>query len=128
MTALVPNIPDRDRRRLVSAVGLLASDRDGEVVAAARAACRLLEPHGTNLSQLVEAALTPMPWRVSRAGSLRTVDHRTLARKCLAMSKHLSDWEAGFLESLVRWDGQLSPKQAAALDRIESKIDGRRSC
>ncbi len=124
MSALAPILPDRDRRRLVSAVGLLSSDKDGEVVAAARAASRLLQPHGVTVAQLVEAALTPTPWREAhRPDPVRAVDHRHLARMCLAMAALLNEWEIGFLTNLARWDGPLTAKQRAKLNAVATKIE-----
>ena len=121
MNALV-RIPDRDRRRVVSAAGLLASDKDGEVVAAARAVCRLLKPLGTTPAALIDAALAPKPsdagfgWEPVR-------DHRHLARACLAMDAHLNAWEIGFLDDVSR-QPRLTDRQLAKLRQIQAKLDG----
>ncbi len=122
MSALVPILPDRDRRRLVSTVGLLASDRDGEVVAAARATGRLLQPYGTTLARLVEVALSPAP-RAHRPDPVRADNHRNLARMCLGMSQHLSAWEVAFCRDIARGCGPLTPRQVAKVKAIEAKIE-----
>jgi hypothetical protein len=125
MNALVPNLSDRDRRRLVSTVALFDSDKDGEALAALRAASRLLRPHGVTFPVLVEQALTPaQPWlEVAR----QTRDHRQLARMCRVYGAGiLNAWELGFLESITHFD-ILSAKQAAKLAAIETKIEAEMS-
>jgi|GEM_PF-5156310 len=125
MGALIPILPDRDRRRLVGTVALLSSDQPGEVFAAAQAAIRLLRPHRTTLAELIEKALpqTPTPWpEAHRPDPARASDHRPRARSCLAMS-HLNDWERQFLTSILHWDGPLTERQQAKLDAIEAKIE-----
>jgi hypothetical protein len=129
---MVLTIPDRDRRRVISAVGLLTSDKDGEVCAAARAACRLLKPHGLTVADLIERALEPSPdpapwpkahrpapWR-SHFGA-QPSNHRSLARMCLAAGG-LNDWERQFLISIGR-ESELTPKQWSKLRAIEAKIE-----
>lgn len=129
MTALIPHLPDRDRRRLISTCGLLASDKDGEVVAAVRAACRLLKPHDLTIAGLVVIALTPRPspWRESRCPEPVRSDGRRLARLCLSMSEYLNGWEISFCRDIASGRGPLTPKQAAKLGAIEAKIDAVRS-
>ena len=123
MSALIPILPDRDRRRLVSVVGLLASDKDGEVVAAARAAYRLLQPHGVTVAQLVEAALPSSPWRDAPKPQPMRTDARRLALLRLSMTEYLNAWELAFCRDLARGYGPLSPRQAAKLRTIKQKID-----
>ncbi|HXH00317.1 MAG TPA: hypothetical protein VNI79_07895 [Sphingomicrobium sp.] len=126
MSAMIPILPERDRRRLISTCGLLASDRDREVIAAVRAAARLLQPHGRTVAELVEIAIgsTPTPWAQStRPDPVGARDHQHLARMYLITSVHLKKWERDFLTSLTRWDGPLSPKQRAALETIEIRIN-----
>jgi hypothetical protein len=131
VNAITTIVPERERRRLVSTLGLLASDQDGEVLAAARAACRLLKPYGFTPAEFIAKALepapTPKPDYMSgfTGGSTRgTVHgHQGDARLCLVMGEELlNDWEKGFLHSLI---GQrsLSPKQADKLRAIKTKIE-----
>ena len=127
MTALVPHIPDRDRRRLIGTVALLSSDQPGEVFAAAQAAIRLLQPHRTTLAELIEKALTPTPWPESlRPGPARATDHRHLARMCISMAHLLSSWEYNFVLDISHRHGPLTPKQLAKLKAIEAKIEAGR--
>lgn len=130
MSALVPILPDRDRRRLVSVAALLESDRDGEVLGALMAARRLLKPHNLTVAQLFEVALTPQaaPWpETRRPDPVRAGDHRHIARTCLAAGAGINSSECSFLDSITRWDGSLTPKQRAALEAIEAKIERVRS-
>lgn len=47
-----------DYHRANKAAALLASDRDGEALAAARALCRLLDKHGLSAADVVSLGLS----------------------------------------------------------------------
>lgn len=120
MNAVAPIVAERDRRRLISALSLLASDKDGEVVAAARAACRLLSPYGVTPAELIGIALDPPakpkpdPFAgFPSGGALRS--HEALARMCLVRGAEvLNSWEMGFLESIIRERSLNSLRETAA--------------
>ncbi len=131
MNALV-RIPDRDRRRLISTVGLLASDKVGEVFAAVQAANRQLARHDLTLPALVEQALDSAPARnlqwqeaaeaqpAQRPYSSGEIYHLVL------MCQHNGDgvlnaWEINFLDSIGR-ERELTPKQWAKLNAIARKV------
>lgn len=116
-------LPDDARRAALSA-GLLASDRDGEVVAAARALCGLLAKGGLDPRSVVAAGLAPVhhgprlgvgpgaparPWR----------ERARMAR----YSPHINDWERAFLDNLICWKS-LSARQEATLQAILVKSEG----
>jgi hypothetical protein len=140
-----------DRERLAKISGLLGSSHDGEVVAAARKAEALRRTSGLTWAQLLngdakrlavatEAAallrheneqlrdeltrlkaaiqrpLVPRPWADADSwqdGSLA----------CLLWTEHLTDWEAGFLRSLLRRRKSLTKRQIEVLERVGEKVD-----
>ncbi len=78
-------IPAGDARRIVGVAARLRSDHGGEVVAAAAALARLLEPYGLRIEALVEHALAPA--QCDKHAQQRTAptpfDHRDAAEWCL---------------------------------------------
>jgi len=110
-------------------IPLLASDHDGEVLAAARAIGRLLASKGRDWHDLA-AAISGGCQKSSRslhpswAGMSRQQRLDILYR--LLSSKALSGWERAFCEKTNAWlrlrpDSQLSPKQRAILDQLVSE-------
>ena len=106
-------LSDPDRDRLAGILGRLASPFDGERAAAGLLATRFLAARGVQWADLLRPRL-PAPDRRedwwALANSLLT-DH----------ADRLTDWEAGFLENLVRRFDRLSAKQRAVLDRLARK-------
>lgn len=125
MSALDPN----DARRLRSSLARLASNHEGEVVAAASAASRILAKHGLGFADL---AVAPDPtgcrdvlesaWgprrRPHEARLLR--EHQRRAWLLQISGFAWNDWERGFLASIASWDNPISPKQAAHLRDLET--------
>jgi hypothetical protein len=120
MSGLAHRLPEGDRRRIVSAIRLFDSGRDGEALAAVRASARLLAPHGLTVAGLIEAALAPPP-AVERIRVHPRGDHKTWTSMCLGHRELLNDWEANFLKS-IRLLPSLSPKQRAKLDIVVAKL------
>jgi hypothetical protein len=128
----LPVLADKDVHRVVSAAGLLASDKDGEALAAGRALCRLLAPHKISPADVFRAALSPKPEQYRRrddrggphSGALRR-QHVQLARMCLLTPQHLTDWERNFLSDIMVC-AKLSPKQSARLQQIVRKVEMKR--
>lgn len=115
-----------DQRRAALSAGLLASDHDGEVVAAARAlVCLLkkvdLDPAGVVSAGLSAAALpaAPLPRRAP-SGFPRPMSERA---RMARYSPHINDWERGFLNDMIDRRG-LSQRQESTLKAILRKSEG----
>jgi hypothetical protein len=127
-----------DERRLISSAALLQSDKDGEVVSAARAVGRILQKGNLDLPALIRRGLNPSP--VAGHPALRgfpdaprpspqpydvSARHQTTARMCQAFAGLLNDWEREFLASIAH-QRRISDKQRDRLKAIEAKIERRR--
>jgi hypothetical protein len=99
------------RAKLAAILGLLGSDHDGEVLAAARMAERIRRAAGTTWPDLL-AAPDPSPSRF--------VHWRVLLSRAQAKPELLSPWEAGFLASIARRTST-TPKQHAVLQRLAER-------
>jgi hypothetical protein len=112
MTRLTEIVP-----RLKSLLLLLSSDRDGDVVAAARAVGRTLKSAGGDwhdLTDLLTAASAPRhddknDWRAMREFCALHGDLLTLR-----------EWD--FVNSLQRWRGTITAKQRNWLEAIYARI------
>jgi hypothetical protein len=99
-----------DARRAALSAGLLASNHDGEVVAAARALCGLLQKGGLDPSAVIAAGLSGGERDRYGAAAVR-------------LSPYLNDWERDFLSDVVGWSS-LSARQEATLKAILAKSEG----
>ena len=121
--ALAPN----DVRRAVSSAALLTSDRDGEVVAAARALCVLLakgglDPRSEITSGLArEAQRNVIPSRVPAQSQYGSWQQRA---RMARLSPHFNDWERSFLADILA-QGSLTQRQESCLKAILVKSEGR---
>ena len=118
-----------DQRRAALSAGLLASDHDGEVVAAARALVCLLKKGDLDPAAVVTAGLEsvaapplPAPKRYPCGYPRPMRDRAWMARS----SPNLNDWERGFLNDIIRCSS-LSPRQEDMLRKIVRKSEGERS-
>ena len=105
-----------DRGRLAKLLGLLGSDHDGEVVAAARQVERLRADAGLTWPEILVPRLPPPPHG-------RNV--RTVADAIDFVIEHevvLTDWERGFVRDLRRLKYPLSPRQLEVLERLIDKV------
>ena len=105
-----------DRDRLAKLLGLLGSDHDGEVVAAARQAERLRADAGLTWPEILVPRLPPPPHG-------RNV--RTVADAIDFVIEHqvvLTVWERGFVSALRRLKYPLSPRQLDVLERLVEKV------
>ena len=119
MTKLQP----QDARRAALSAGLLASDHDGEVVAAARAlVCLLkkgdLDPAGVISAGLLASART-MPSRLP-SGYPRPLHERARVAR---YSPHINDYERGFLNDIMD-RRNLTARQESLLKAILRKSEG----
>ena len=114
--------------RLGKLIRLLASDKSGEVVAAASAITRALATAGLDIHRLADVAerglsvpgqTTPPPRDDSTAG-----DWRAMRRFCADHDALMSAREREFIADIKRWRGQLTVKQQTWLDGDLSAIAG----
>lgn len=125
-------LADRDRRRVVASAAMMTSNNDGEALAAVRATCRLLAPHGLRPADVFEAALSrqasPPPQMPSRAPHVRPFEvkpmrqHQQLVMFCQAYPERLTEWEVGFLRSISA-ERTLSTRQHDRLQQIARAVE-----
>jgi hypothetical protein len=128
-------LPAPAHDRFVKLCGLLTSDADGERATAARMASDLLRQHKLTWAEVLNPSCQPCPKCAGRAEQeerSRTYraprdwsrdPWRTVAIRCLMHDDLLSEWEASFLQSVLRqrrW--RLSDRQQEVLDRIADRV------
>lgn len=112
-----------EHSKLIRVLEMTRSDSDGEALAAARAAQRILA--GRSFADVWPApriAYSPPP-RSTFSRPARAPTWRERAAECRRCPGILSERENEFLRSLLQWTGDLTPKQAAWLARISAKVD-----
>lgn len=117
MSALTPIA-----HRIAPLVRLLASDQDGEVVAAARAIVRVLHVSGHDIHTLADIIEKT---EASRPEPVRTAPKhwQTFAGDCPRFGgKGLKVKEREFLRSIQSWPNEPSSKQLAWLDAIAAAL------
>src|SRR5438067_13319438 len=106
-----------DRDRLAKLLGLLGSHHDGEVIAAARAAHRLLVASGkTWRSVLIDARPLPAPVEFNPRADIDF---------CLRRRHRLTEWEENFVASVRERRAPLSTRQRNVLNRIVDRLRAR---
>lgn len=127
MGALLP----ADNRRLQASLARLASDHDGEVLAAVGAIKRILSKADLGFTDLAVPVPLPPPepsWSPEPARGPRRrpgeVDlgkrHQVVARALLGTDYRWSDWARGFLHSMATV-ARASPAQRAKLTELEQQ-------
>ncbi len=119
MTALQPS----DQRRAALSAGLLASNHDGEVVAAARALCGLLKKCGVDAADAVSAGLAALAARTvpSLPPLAASQSHWwSVAQFCACHLDQLNQIEHQFVIDMAHRNTRPSVKQEAWLARIGS--------
>lgn len=101
--------------RLDPLIRRLASDFDGERLAAVAAIERLLRAHGRDWHYLADLVGDGLAYRELLTGDTGRIFY------CLAHAPLLSEWERGFCASLLGFK-RLSPKQLAVLDRLVARV------
>jgi hypothetical protein len=105
--------------KLAAILARLASDHDGEVLAAARAAVRLVATYDLTWTELLHSE-APVPVAAAAPAGPRYWRHT--AEECLFDHEQaLNDWQTSFLQDILRRGRALSPKQEAALRRIAGR-------
>jgi hypothetical protein len=116
-------LPPQQLDKLAKVAALLASDKPGEVVAAATAATRILRAHDLSWQDLVRAiTAAPEPGRDAEPDPAPEADWRADVALCLAQSHLLTGWERDFLRELRRRFRCLSPKQVQVLGQIRERV------
>jgi hypothetical protein len=109
------SLPAHNRERLVRVLAMLGSAYDGEILAAAMAAHRLVQQHGLAWADVI---IGPAPIPQSDP-----IGWRMMVARCLQRRGSLSPWERQFLNSLTTFRF-LTGKQQACLDRIARQVLG----
>jgi hypothetical protein len=116
-----------DQGRLAKLLLMLSSDRDGEVVSAARAIGRALHASGDDwhvlASRLTNPDAKPKPDKAARDGH-RASDWRVMRGFCLDRDRLLRPREHEFISSLGDWRGRLTERQHAWLVAIYQRLGG----
>lgn len=117
-----PQLSDGDRRKLAGILARLASNHDGEKLAAASLASRFVSNRGLSWPDLllpvepVASAPKPPP---EPARSEPIEPWRRDAQRLLVERGHqLTKAEREFCQRLVDWRGRVSPKQLAWLNKL----------
>lgn len=105
-------LPSPDAQRLAKLLGMLGSAHDGEVIAAARQAEKLIRKHG---------ATWPGILGISDAPPSPIIPHHADALEYLKASG-LTDFERRFLRGIMAFQ-TLSASQARTLETIRVKIE-----
>lgn len=131
------SLPDHSRRRLARCIGMLGSDHDGEVVAAARAAGRELARHGfglTDLAVTIERGASNDSRPPPRSYGARDAQTELVTELAASLEHVLgtvfNEWEQQFIRSVwaqVQRHRRLSEKQLAVVERLVTKLRGNRS-
>lgn len=120
------------KERIEKFLLLLASDKPGEVVAAAAALCRALKAEGRDLHDLVGALNGRVVYRDKVVEkkvypSVEELSTREIAQLCLDQdTSDLNDRERQFLDDMSRRYSTPTPKQEAWLFALHDKLLGRR--
>jgi hypothetical protein len=125
MSTVSTIMPSSTHQRVSKLLPLLGSDKDGEVVAAARAIERTLRPTGWDWHTLATSIRTnPARAQPEKEDHRWSGRHwRSTAEWCAQHGEYLNEWELGFVKSLVRSRyRQLTEKQPACLESIQQKI------
>ena len=107
--------------RLKSLLLMLTSDRDGEVVAAARAVTRTLKSAGADWHDLA-GLLTAAPSSTRNRHDDNGDDWRGMRNYCAEHGGQLSLREWDFIGDIEHWRGNLTEKQLAWLSSIYARL------
>ena len=126
MTAALAAMPLPQIAKLVR---VLASDRDGEVVAAARAMGRVLQAHGHDLNDLADAIQHGFANDTGRSADapMPRAPQEMVRELLTRWGDDLDGWERTFCHSIARQYRPLSPKQRAKVVEIFEKVSRRRA-
>ena len=112
MTALV------DLRRLARVCGLLGSEHDGEVLAAARQAEKIRKKVGLTWEELLVPSIRP---RSGAPPPEELTDWRWACHFCLERYRLLPSWELDFVATVARYQKPPSAKQMVIVHRLVAR-------
>ena len=113
---------DRIAERLTKLLLMLSSDRDGEVIAAARAIGRALKNTGADWHALAARLSAPAKASAPPHHDTHDDDWHEMREFCLQHSELLRSRELEFIENLAEWQGDLTVKQHDWLIAIYARI------
>jgi hypothetical protein len=120
MTSLAAVAP-----RIGQLIRLLASDKDGEVVAAARALARTLKSVGADFHELADVLDRPLPAALElpapRPEAAGPADAAWLRRHHWG---RLNEKEQGFILQMMNWRGAPTERQSVWLRSIAERMPG----
>ena len=111
------------RDKLAAILGLLGSDFDGEVLAAARQAERIRRQMGVAWTDLLGEG--PSPSDRAAPGMGRRPDTelwRDQIALCRRHRRMLNEWESAFVAELATYQRTPTPKQLAKLSAIAERV------
>ena len=111
---MIATLSDADLRRLVKLLNLCSSSYDGEALAAARAAVRLVRERGLSWTDMLQP-------EAATAANRNLAPWRRVVADCLRQSTFLGQWELAFLRSLSNFPN-ISTKQRAILAQIADRV------
>jgi hypothetical protein len=107
-----------DRKRLIAILGMLGSDQAGERAAAGLKAEELRKKLDLSWDQII-----PEKSDGSAKQKRGRSDWEEKIEECAKHMDMLSEWEQGFVENMMMWDGAPTPRQKAVIDRILRTIE-----
>lgn len=109
-----------DRKRLAGALALLGSDKAGEVLAAAAAACRMVQARGLTWSDVLAAQPAPVP--PPRSAAPDRAEWRRDLGLCQRHPTGLTEWERIFTASLCQREKLPSLAQRLKLAEVAGAL------
>lgn len=130
------NLAQKDLHRIRSTAALLASDKDGEALGAARALCRLLDKRGLDPADVVAAGLSlstttlvgPEPVAPSSPWDMRSDPLRPWRNKARTIAAHrekLTERELEFVSNMAARRDPPTPKQQEWLNCLADRFESR---
>jgi hypothetical protein len=104
-----------DRRKLISFLGMLGSDHDGERLAAVRAAQKLLSEKRLTWSDI----LAPAAALPDSAQKPEWREHLLMLERSWGL---LTEWERNFVSSMRSWIGDPTEKQLTQIQKIVDRL------
>ena len=108
--------------RLKKLLLMLSSERDGEIVNAARLIGTTLRGVGADWHDLVAGLLTSARTATQSAPNDRELNWHAMREFCLQHSELLRPREFEFVTGLGNWRGQLTERQSAWLNAIHARV------